>query len=123
MPTNAPKTDKRLLGTWHSDRRRTLKELRFRPGLSRKHRDYLRASFGYLRVRYTRRQIHGVLRDYRFSQPYEVLASDAISVAIRHYYELTDEWLITHIHFHDDRHYWISVGFIREWFRRVKDAT
>src|ERR1044071_8010800 len=113
-PANPPKSDKRLLGTWKSDRRRTIKELRFRPGLARKHREYLRASFGHLRIKYTRRQIHGTLRDYHFSQPYEVLASDAISVAIRSYYEITDEWLISHIHFHGDRHYWISFGYTRE---------
>ena len=117
----ASKTDKRLLGTWQSDRRRTLKELRFRPGLKRKHREYLRATFGYLRLKYTRRQIYGVLRDYRYTQPYEVLASDADSVAIRCYCKITPEWFIAHIHFHGQRHYWISFGYIREWFRRVKD--
>ncbi len=120
MPTQT-KTDKRLLGTWQSDRRRTLKELRFRPGLARKHREYLRASFGHLRLRYTRSRIHGVLREFSFTQPYEVLASDAVSVAIRSHYKITDEWLITHIHFHGDSHFWISFGYIREWFRRVKD--
>lgn len=115
--------DKRLLGTWQSDRRRTLKELRFWPGLKRKHREYLRASFGHLRLKYTRRQIQWVLKDFKCSQPYEVLASDSNSVAIRTYFEICDEWIITHIHFHDDRHYWISLGYIREWFKRVEVAT
>ena len=113
------KADKRLLGTWQSDRRRTVKELRFRPGLARKHRESLRAMFGHLRLTYTRRQVLGILRDYRFTRAYEVLATDAGSVAIRYYYKLTNEWLIEHIHFHDDRHYWIALGYHREWFRKV----
>jgi hypothetical protein len=121
MTKPASNKDKRLLGTWQSDRRRTLKELRFRPGLKREPREHLRASFGHLRLRYTRRRVYGVLRDFRFTQPYEVLASDSDPVAIRSYYQVIDEWLITHIHFHDDRHYWISFGYIREWFRRVAD--
>jgi hypothetical protein len=125
MPIPAPKIDKRLLGTWLSDRRRTLKELRYRPGLKRKHREYLHASFGFLRVRYTRRQIHGVLKDYRFKRPYEVLGRDEGSVAIRTFYkipgETTGEWIIYHIHFRDNHHYWVSYGYIREWFKKVND--
>lgn len=79
--------------------------------------------FGHLRLTYTRGRIRGVLQDYRFTQPYEVLASDDTSVAIRFYYELTDEWLIQHIHFHGGRRYWITCGYHREWFRRVKDRA
>ena len=119
MAKTASKTDTRLIGSWQSDGPRTLKELRFHPGLKRRHRQYLRDSFGQLQVRYTRNRIHGVLRDYHFTQPYEVIGSDVKSVAIRVYYDLTEEWLITHIHFQDDRHYWVSSGYIREWFKRV----
>lgn len=117
------KTDKRLLGTWRSDRRRTLRELRFRPGLGRKHRALVREMFGHLRLTYTRRQVLGVLRDYKFTQPYEVLASDGMSVAIRAHDTLTGEWPIRHIRFHDASHYWISLGYHREWFKKVIGAT
>jgi hypothetical protein len=64
-----------------------------------------------------------VLDDWRAVRPYEVLASDSISVAIRYLDELAGEWLIQHIYFdpNDADRYWVSIGFGREWFRRVTD--
>lgn len=120
MAVKKTMTDKRLLGTWQSDRARTLKELRYRPGMTVKQRKVLRGIFGHLRVTYGRKYIRGVLEDYKFVGPYEVLASDEDSVAIRVYCKTTENWDIRHIHFHDSEHYWISLGFNREWFKRVK---
>ena len=121
MPKKATKTEKRLLGTWLSDRQRTLKELRFRPGTSRKSREWLRASFGHLRLTYTRHQIRTVLKDFQTTDAYEVLVSDANSVAIRWHCKVTDEWDIRHIHFHGQDHYWVSYGYHREWFKRIHE--
>ena len=69
---------------------------------------------------YTARHIRGVLKDYRFTQPYQILATDTESVAILYRdTPLTGEWLIGHIHFDGSDRYWISLGFNQEWFRRV----
>src|SRR5258708_37950282 len=119
MPKQSIKTEKHLIGTWLSDRQRTLKELRFRPGSSRKSREWLRASFGYLRLTYTRRPIRTVLKEFRSTDPYEVLACDAGSVAIRWHCKVTNEWDIRHIHFDGQDRYWVSYGYHREWFKRV----
>lgn len=123
MATHKGKTDRRLLGTWRSDRRRTLRELRFPRHVPRKRQEPLRAIFGKLRLTYTRSRIRYVLDDWSAVRPYEVLASDSISVAIRFHDELAGEWLIQHIHFDpkDADRYWVSIGFGREWFRRVKN--
>jgi hypothetical protein len=122
MPKEVIKTDKRLIGTWLSDRQRTLKELRYRPGLSRKSRRWLRASYGYLRLTYTRREIRTVLKEFRSRDPYEVLASNSGSVAIRWLCKLTNEWDIRHIHFDGPDHYWVCYGYHREWFKRIHEA-
>lgn len=121
MPARATKTDKRLLGTWRSDRRRTVAEWRFAKRPTPERRRKFLAIFGRLRLTYTRRCIHGVLGDYRFTHPYEVLAVDSDTVAIRYRDEgVTSEWRIQHIHFEGD-HYWIALGRNREWFTRTED--
>ena len=119
------KTDRRLIGTWRSDRRRTLRELRFRPGIPRKKQKTLRGIFGKLQVTYTRNRVRYVLDEYRATRPCEILASDSLSVAIRFHDEITGEWCIQHIHFdpRDPDRYWVSFGWNREWFRRVEGSA
>ena len=124
MADNSPKADKRLLGTWRSDRGRTVSEWRFSKRLTPLQRRKFLAIFGKLQLTYTRTHIRGVLREYRFAQPYELLGTDADTVAIRyHDKQLTGEWCIQHIHF-EGNHYWVAFGRNREWFKRViKRAT
>lgn len=84
----------------------------------------LLAIFGKLRVTYTRTSIRGRLRDYRFTQPYQLLASDSDTAAIRyHDTQFTGEWRIRHIHFVRPDRYWIAVGRNREWFWRIEKAS
>lgn len=112
-------TDKRMLGTWQSDKARTLKELRYRPGMTAKQRKFFHRLFGHLRVKFGRGYIRSVLEDFRYVKPYVVLASDETSVAIRAYCQLTQGWDIQHMHFHGKRHFWINLGLNRKWFKRV----
>lgn len=120
MPRHTPKTDRRLLGTWRSDRKSTVAEWRFQKRLTPERRRKFFGIFGHLRVTYTRTRIRGLLHDHRFTQRYELLAADADSVAIRYEdAQLTGEWRIQHIHFEGRDRYWIALGRNREWFRRV----
>lgn len=112
------KTDKRLLGTWQSDGRPTVREWRFPKGLTPAQRKRILQLFGKLRLTYTRQRIRGRLGDYRYTQPYEVVATDSDTVAIRYREQITGEWRVQHIHFEGDR-YWIALGYNREWFKRV----
>jgi hypothetical protein len=118
------KPDRRLLGTWRSDRRRTLRELRFPRHVSRKKQEPLRAIFGKLKLTYTRSRVRYALDDWRATRPHEVLASDSNSVAIRLRDETTDEWIIQHLHFDPKNagRYWVSIGFGREWFKKLSRA-
>lgn len=120
MAAKKSKTDKRLMGTWQSDRARTLKELRYRPGMTAKQRKMFRGLFGHLRLSYGRKYVHGVLRDYHFTDPYQVIASDQHSVVIRMYSKVLEQWTLYHVHFADEDHYWVAIGFNREWFKRLK---
>jgi hypothetical protein len=116
------KIDKRLLGTWQSDRKRTMKGWIWPRGAKAESRRKLARLFGVLTVRYTRHRIHIKLHVNLDSTPYEVLGSDSDSVAILCNDILYDEPRIRHIHFEDDKHYWVAIdGWNREWFKRVSD--
>jgi len=130
MPVKAPKTDKRLLGTWRSDRPRTIAEWRFIDRVTPEQRRKLFSLLGKLRLTHTPTRIRGVFGEYQFTQRDEVLATDSDSVAVR-YVDLDtpndktqvkkDWWRIRHIHLEGPDLYWISLGSNREWFKRVKD--
>lgn len=120
MSTHSPKTDKRLLGSWRSDRRRTVAEWRFRKRLAPKRRRWFLGTFGKLQVTFTPTRIRSVFNETCLVQRYEVLASDADSVAIRYEdIQVTGRWCIQHIHFEGRDRYWIALGGNREWFKRV----
>jgi hypothetical protein len=115
-----PKTDRRLIGTWKSDRPATIKEWHFPKKITPELRRWFLKIFGDLSVTYTRTRIRGVFREHRYVQRYELLAVDGDSVAIR--YEdtlLFGSWRIQHIHFEGCDRYWIALGCNREWFKRV----
>jgi hypothetical protein len=115
------KSDKRLLGTWQSDRRRTMKNWRWPRGASTQYRKRFAAIFGKLRIRYTRQKIYSELNGDLDSLSYEVIAADPESVAIRCKMGIADECeRITHIHFEGDKYYWITIGpNLVEWFKRI----
>jgi len=112
------KTDKRLLGTWKSDKRRTFKDFVPRPGVRGEKLDRFKALFGKLKVTFTRRKIHSDYEGSLHSVDYEVLGSDAESVAIACWDTVAEDRRIQHIHF-EGKHYWISLGGMREFFRRI----
>ena len=76
--------DKRLLGTWRSDKRQTFREWPWRPRTPAARKRKLKKFFGKLEVRFTVRRIELRLRDWKYVGPYEVLGWDANSVAIRY---------------------------------------
>lgn len=118
MPSTSTLTEPRLLGTWQSDRRRTLrhwKPLSTCPPAS--HRKF-RALFGKLIIHWTPKRYRMEMDDFRRSGAYTVIARDAGSVVIE-VEGWFDERELVQIHFEDDR-YWVALqwAFI-EWFRRV----
>ena len=137
-----PKCDARLLGTWKSDAKRTLREWAWKKGLSAKLQSQLRSMFGKCEVTYTRTRVVTSLRHrkWKSSQRYAVLGMDEKSVVIIRYGELEVEHehgydagllevakamyaepQLEHLHF-CNQHYWISLGKNREFFRKIRGA-
>jgi hypothetical protein len=112
--------DRRLLGTWKSDRRRTFKEFVPKPGCPPARLRELKALFGKLVIRWGYRKYHTELDGHKESGDYEVIAKDSVSVVIRYFDELSQEDRLRQIHF-EGKYYWITVGGnLREFFRNVK---
>jgi hypothetical protein len=112
--------DKRLLGEWKSDRRRTLKDWNWPkvPTAARKRKFY--ALFGRLKIKYTRTKLHTWMDGKKLDvQNYETLACDSQSVAIVCPTVLEPEGRIYHINFEGNDAYWISLSSSNvEWFKR-----
>ena len=115
--------DKRLLGTWRSDPRRTLNGWVWPRGTTAKQRKLITGLIGHLTIRYTRLRIRSEYKGHKDSQPYEVIGIDTDSVALMVPVDGMEERRIYHVHFEGDNHYWITIGLQREWFRRVVDRA
>lgn len=114
------KLDKRLLGTWRSDRRLTVAEWRSKRRLTPKLRKHIADMFGHLTLRFTLTRLYSEFKGNRHVVEYKVLASDSESVAVLYRDCFPKGPRIQHIHFQGHSHYWIALGYNREFFRRVK---
>ena len=114
------KYDRRLIGSWKSDRRRTFEHFKPNATASPKSIRKLKSMFGKLIVRYTRRRCHSEY-DGTPLDPfhYEVVAADDESVVVRFWDTIFDREMLQQIHFEGD-YYWIAKWGRVEWFRRVK---
>ena len=139
------KIDKRLLGTWKSDRIRTFKEWSWTKNISPQKKKRFQSIFGKLEITYTRTKIISSLRHRKWEQAtrYKVVATDQTSVAIVLFGELQiknrrqynpenlkfaetlfpRQAQISHVHF-DKKHYWVSLGTgkNREFFRKIRNT-
>jgi hypothetical protein len=118
-PPRTLKPDRRLLGEWKSDRRRTLAEWKWAPRTSVKKKKFVASLFGYLKLRYTARFLYSDYKGMKSREPYQLLGSDEFSVAISIGEPLGGASRIYHVNF-EDGGYWISLGRQREWFRRPR---
>ena len=120
-PKRSGTLDRRLLGTWRSDKRETFREWLWLPNTPAARKRKLKNMFGKLRIRFTPRRIELRLRDWKYVGPYEVLGSDIDSIAIRYWDSLLETPRIHHLHF-VKQWYWVTFGNgrYREWFRRVE---
>jgi hypothetical protein len=114
--------DHRLLGTWRSDRRRTLQFYKPGPHSTPKGHRKFKSIFGKLIVRWTARRCYLEFDGTRFdgepwSEPYEVVATDETSVVVRTA-GVDGTRVLSQIHFEGD-YYWIAVDGVCEYFRSV----
>ncbi len=128
-PSASKLRDPRLLGTWISDRDRTLKALR--PSASDEGRAKLENLFGKLKVTYTDTTITTELDGFVETIPYTVLGFDDHSVVVRNdsppdpnmaIFEMSS---FSKINFDGEDSYRVTteIGGITECFIRVSQET
>jgi hypothetical protein len=121
--------DKRLVGTWRSDRKRTAAEIRARRDIpANKGRERLIKIFGKLTIRNTRTKSYTTYKGVTEVFPLRIVAKDAGGVVVLDHSPLIGEDIIYHIRFEErpkgkmPRYYWICLGRFREYFRRVNGS-
>lgn len=115
-----PKTDSRLLGTWQSDRRRTFRHWKPKPGARPVAIRKFKSLFGELVVRWTRKRCYSELGEFRRRVDYELVARDSSSVVIREWDEFVEDHRLRYITFDGEDRYWLACsGSFHECFRRV----
>ncbi len=85
MSVRIVKSDRRLLGTWKSDKAKTTQRWGFKKGvrMTPKQRKDFFDIFGDLTLRFTKNRRYSRLGDYESFNKYEVLATDDSSVVLR----------------------------------------
>jgi hypothetical protein len=127
---------KLLIGTWKSDKRRTLGNFHRYHTLNGAKKRTLGSIFGKLVLRYTPRRVHFSLCGTEWAAKYDVVAADSESVVLRIHSDdlwkkavpLTADILkqmsaprLQQVHFRSlngHHYYWIGCGAFCEWFRR-----
>ena len=111
------KFDKRLLGTWRSDKELTIIYWRYTKELAPDRRERFENLFGKLTIKYTESHAYSEFDETKDSCKYEVIGRDDNSVAIIWHEKQEDK--IQHIHFEENDLYYVLVGYNVEFFRRV----
>jgi hypothetical protein len=109
--------DNRLLGKWRSDRTLTMQYWHFEPDATPEVREQLAAMFGRVTWKFTETEFTFELEHSRFSVPYQVLAKDAISVAVSLGGQGTGT--LQYIRFENDYLYTLTGSHNLEFFSRV----
>ncbi len=111
------KVDKRLLGTWKSDKDRTVKLWRYKQDLSEEQKTKFEAIFGKLTRRFTSTHAYSDYEDQKTEARYWVVAADSRSVVVSFSEEGKVE--LQQIFFEENSMYVFS-GYNVEFFRRVE---
>jgi len=118
-------SDPRLIGTWISDRERTLENLRTQWQPSEERHSDLSDLLGRLKVTYTDATVTTELDDFVQTGPYTVVGVDNYSVVIRDdsppdpAMEMAELSTFSCINFDGDDTYWVTSGGFTEYFTRV----
>lgn len=110
--------DSRLIGTWKSDAPRTFREINARRDIRGAKKKKLMSLFGKLVLRFTRTHCYSQYGDHESVARYTVVAKNDWSVVTVGEDPIAGK-RIFHIRFEGDDHYWICLGRIREYFKRL----
>lgn len=118
-PQKSRRTDRRLVGTWKSDRERTAKLWRYNKEVEEQARLKFEAIFGKLTWRITPTKWYGEFEQDKFSGPYSVLASDHRSVVVFHPGDRDAPGELKQ-YFFEDEYMYVVAGYNVEFFKRVE---
>ena len=116
LASGSQKADRRLLGTWRSDKERTMRLWRFKKELDTEQKAKFESIFGKMTRRFTSTHAYSEFDGETTSNPYRVLGADEHSVVVAYPNGKASE--LQQIFFEDDWFYVVS-GYNVEFFRRV----
>ncbi|MES2257575.1 MAG: hypothetical protein V4724_03600 [Pseudomonadota bacterium] len=108
--------EKRLLGTWRSDKERTIAHWKYQKELAPEVQERFERIFEKFTLRFTEKHIYTEFEDAKDTVPYSVVAQDAVSVVIAWHDDR--ERSLQQIHFEDDGYYVLS-GYNVEFYKRI----
>lgn len=114
--TKKPKIDRRLLGTWQSDKERTVALWKYKKDIEPEMHERFERIFGKFKLRFSETHIDTEFEETNDKVPYSVLATDSESVVIAWHEEKNIS--LQHIHFEEDAYYVLS-GYNVEFYKRV----
>lgn len=108
-----------LLGTWVSDRRRTLEDVDARRDIKPKARRILKTMFGKLRLTYRNKTVVSHFEGQKTIERYEILGRTDNQIAIKSVQRGNLGERIYLLTFDGEDRYSISLGKFREYFKRA----
>ena len=115
---NALKTDRRLHGTWRSDKERTVALWKYTKDISDENRQKFEAIFGKLTWRVTHRRWEAEFEDQKWGGPYSVIAADKRSVVVSHPADPGEQAELKQ-YFSEEGYMYVVSGYNVEFFQRV----
>jgi hypothetical protein len=115
--------DRRLLGTWKSDRRRTLEHFKLKPTAKPRSVRFFKSMFGKMVIHWMPATYRFELDGSRLKGSYEIVAQDSESVVIRTWSDLHQEHVLRQIHFEENYYWMCASGSIIEYFRRISPPS
>ena len=109
-----------FLGTWQSDRRRSLRHYKTATKKTPPRHRKFRAIFGKLKIRWTRRRCYVEFLESKTWYQYEIVASDDTSLVVRMREAGDEPGTLQQIHFEGPDIYWVGcAGILCEYFKRI----
>jgi hypothetical protein len=116
--------DDRLIGTWISDKERTLCVMEKRRNLTERQRDWFEKNLGKLKIQYTKDDVKVWFNGEQTTEKLRIAAKDRDSVVLisKDPFDEEEDKLFL-INFDDNDNYWTysDIGDYVEYFKRMKN--
>ena len=115
--------DDRLIGTWISDKEKTLCVMEKSRNLTEKQKKWFEQNLGKLRFKYTKDNVTIWFGDEPTTEKLKIVAKDRDSIVLIGKDPIDEEAKLVMITFEDNDNYWVysDLGNYVEYFKRIKD--